>query len=102
MSRTVWGIMYVVSYDIHSDKIRNKVAKILEGYGVRVQYSVFECRLSQRQYEQMYEKLVLLSMDTGENGIRIYHLCGKCEKGIKVIGNAENVLNPEEEDLFVV
>ena len=34
--------MYVVSYDIGSDKLRNKVAKVLLGYGNRVQYSVFE------------------------------------------------------------
>ena len=35
--------MYVISYDISENKIRNKVAKILEGYGKRIQYSVFEC-----------------------------------------------------------
>ena len=37
--------MYVVSYDITSDRLRNKIAKTLEGYGTRIQYSVFECRL---------------------------------------------------------
>ncbi len=41
--------MYVVSYDIGSDKLRNKVAKVLLGYGNRVQYSVFECHISQER-----------------------------------------------------
>ena len=36
--------MYIVSYDITSNKLRRKIAKELENYGVRVQYSVFECR----------------------------------------------------------
>ena len=38
--------MYVVvSYDITNDRRRLKVMKTLEGFGERVQYSVFECRL---------------------------------------------------------
>ncbi len=32
--------LYLVSYDFSSDKVRNKVAKLLEAYGRRVQYSV--------------------------------------------------------------
>ena len=39
--------MYVISYDISENKIRNKVAKILEGYGKRIQYSVFECDIDE-------------------------------------------------------
>ena len=47
--------MYVISYDIVSDKLRNKVAKILLDYGKRVQYSVFECYISQKQFEELYK-----------------------------------------------
>lgn len=32
---------YVVSYDIPDDRRRTKIAKILQGYGDRIQYSVF-------------------------------------------------------------
>ena len=52
--------MYVISYDIVSDRLRNKVAKVLLGYGKRVQYSVFECRISQEKFEELYRKMVLL------------------------------------------
>lgn len=38
----------VVSYDIKNDKRRRKVMKLMEGYGERVQYSVFECHLQPR------------------------------------------------------
>ena len=39
----------VISYDIPADKRRTKLAQLLENYGQRVQYSVFECLLTGRQ-----------------------------------------------------
>ncbi len=40
--------MLLVVYDIKKDRLRSKFAKFLEGYGRRVQYSVFEIRNSER------------------------------------------------------
>ncbi len=95
--------MYVVSYDISSNKLRAKIAKVLEGYGKRVQYSVFECHLTKAQYQQMHEKLVRLLMggDENENGIRIYALCGKCEKNMRSIGAAID-FKSEEDDVYII
>ena len=78
--------MYIVSYDFSSDRLRNKVVKVLLNYGKRVQYSVFECNISQKLYEQMYTKLAVLMAESEEGNIRFYHLCGKCEKEIQEIG----------------
>jgi CRISPR-associated protein Cas2 len=36
---------YLVSYDICDPKRLRRVARALEGFGVRLQYSVFECPL---------------------------------------------------------
>lgn len=36
---------YLVSYDIANPRRLRKVAKIVEGFGSRLQYSVFECPL---------------------------------------------------------
>jgi len=36
-------IRYLVSYDISNPKRLRRVARTLEGFGVRLQYSVFEC-----------------------------------------------------------
>jgi CRISPR-associated protein Cas2 len=47
----------VVSYDISDDKRRRKVAKIMEGYGYRVQYSVFECELEPKKLSQLIRRL---------------------------------------------
>ena len=38
-------MLYVAAYDIVDDAIRNKVAKYLENYGERVQYSCFEIHI---------------------------------------------------------
>ena len=38
-------IRYLVSYDISDPKRLRKVARSLEGFGTRLQYSVFECPL---------------------------------------------------------
>lgn len=73
--------MYVVSYDIASDRLRNKIAKTLEGYGIRIQYSVFECRLNDKKYRELYRKLMELMEGTEEGSIRFYSVCGNCRAG---------------------
>ena len=92
--------MYLVSYDISSDRLRNKIAKMLEGYGERVQYSVFECLLTQPQFAEMYGKLLVL-MDAGDDGnIRIYDLCQNCRKKLRFIGTPPE--QNSEKDVVVI
>lgn len=45
-------IRYLVSYDICDPKRLRRVAKVLEGFGVRLQYSVFECPLDDLRLAQ--------------------------------------------------
>ena len=47
----------VVAYDIVSDDRRAAVAHCLKGFGVRVQYSVFECSLSARDMRRLAKRL---------------------------------------------
>lgn len=89
--------MYVISYDISNDRLRNKVAKVLSGYGKRVQYSVFECRIQQKSFEELYIRLALLMADADEGSIRFYHLCGKCEQKIQELGlSKDNAVDLED------
>ncbi len=64
----------VVAYDIADDRRRDKVAKILEGYGERVQYSVFECRLDRVQYLRLRHALEEV-IRAEEDMICFYFLC---------------------------
>lgn len=43
---------YLISYDIANPKRLRQVARILESYGTRLQYSVFECPLDDIRLEQ--------------------------------------------------
>ncbi len=40
--------MLIVSYDISDDKLRGKFAKFLMSYAIRLQYSVYEIKNSER------------------------------------------------------
>ena len=94
--------MYVVSYDITSDRLRNKIAKILEGYGLRVQYSVFECHLTEKEYTELYRKLMKLMENVEEGNIRFYPICGTCEKKIRTIGQPNVEIQMLKEEVIVV
>ena len=48
---------YVVTYDIGDDKRRNQVVKLMESIGTRMNYSVFECTLTDVQYRNMCKRL---------------------------------------------
>ena len=80
-------MFYVVSYDLSDDRKRNKVAKTLQDFGKRVQYSVFECILDEKRLEKMTKRLLGITSD--EDSIRIYPMCAKCEKMITILGNGE-------------
>ena len=49
--------LHVVCYDIASKRRRRAVVKILEGYGVRAQESVFECWMNAGQRRILEAKL---------------------------------------------
>jgi CRISPR-associated protein Cas2 len=48
---------FLVSYDICHPKRLRQVAKAMEGYGVRLQYSVFECALDEKRVNKMKAEL---------------------------------------------
>lgn len=48
---------YLVAYDIRDDRRLRAVATCMEGFGDRIQYSVFICDLSDRELAQMSMQL---------------------------------------------
>lgn len=75
----------VISYDIVDNRNRARVARLMEGNGTRVQKSVFECWLSDRQYLELREKLEQI-IDCETDSIRYYKLCKDCVMGIEYVG----------------
>jgi len=68
---------WVVSYDIADDARRRRIAEILEGYGQRVQWSVFECSLEDAQLEALRAPL-REELDGAVDSLRCYPLCLWC------------------------
>lgn len=87
---------YVVSYDIPVDKRRNKVHKVLTGFGEWVQYSVFECFLTKKELVLLKAKLQRV-IKPEEDQIRLYVLCEKCIERVEVVG-AEK---PHEKEVYL-
>lgn len=94
--------MYLISYDITDNRIRGKIAKELSGYGQRVQYSVFECRITEQQYKELYQKLVILMQEEEEGNIRIYDICGKCEQKLSTVGIESREMNLDKGELIII
>jgi CRISPR-associated protein Cas2 len=65
------GMLVLVVYDVPDDRRRTKLAKFLEGYGRRVQYSVFECFISLEEMKQLYGK-VQGRVKPAEDNVRFY------------------------------
>ena len=62
--------LWVIAYDSPSNKRRRKLAKLLEGYGERLQWSVFECRLQPHQMARLRQ--LLARNATAEDSVRIW------------------------------
>ena len=78
----------VVSYDIADDRRRLKVMKALEGFGERVQYSVFECRLKRQDLQRLKKRLKGL-IRVEEDDVRFYLLCEQCVERVVPLGKAQ-------------
>ena len=75
----------VVTYDIADDRRRARVAKCMEAHGRRVQWSVFDCLLEEREIAGLSDELAAL-IDPEEDSVRFYRLCGRCRQTIDVLG----------------
>ncbi len=87
-------MLYVIAYDISDDRRRTKVAKEMENWGVRIQYSLFECDLDSTRVAQLTERLYELTID--EDQIRVYRLCQSCfDASVAVRGKQELTVDPD-------
>lgn len=80
-------VFVLISYDIADDRERGKVATLLEAHGTRVQYSVFECNLSETQLANLKKKLA--PHVKPEDSIRFYRLCRECVGRVDILGAGE-------------
>ena len=72
-------MLTLVAYDICDAKRLAKVAKVCEDYGVRVQYSVFECRLDEDEFSDFWLKLLEI-IEESEDRLVAYKIDARSAK----------------------
>lgn len=87
-------MLYLISYDVVEDKARGRVHEILKGFGRRVQYSVFECEISEAEVREITAR-VGFEVDGDTDSCRLYRLCGGCGESVQVIGKGDRYREPD-------
>jgi len=80
----------LISYDVSTEtaagrKRLRKVAQACQDFGQRVQKSVFECSVSEAQFEEVIRRLVEI-IEKNEDSLRVYRLVEPKEKYVQVYG----------------
>ncbi|PSB05310.1 CRISPR-associated endonuclease Cas2 [filamentous cyanobacterium CCP2] len=78
-------MFYLICYDIVNDRRRHKVAHLLEGYGLRVQKSVFEAVLTPDQH-QMLQKKLSRYLKPEEDQVRFYPMSPRYRQKVMIVG----------------
>ena len=87
--------LVLIIYDIIDNKTRNKMVKLLESYGNRVQKSAFEALLTSAQYNEVIRKICNIINE--EDNVRMYRLNSSNE--VVLIGTSDTIY---EEDVIII
>ena len=84
----------LVTYDIDTttpagERRLLRVARVCEGYGVRVQYSVFECRLGPVGLERLISQLES-SIEPTKDSVNLYRFAGTIPDARLSLGRAKS------------
>jgi CRISPR-associated protein Cas2 len=86
----VIAVDVLVAYDVNTEtkagqrRLRT-VAKICTGFGQRVQHSVFECRVTPAQLEELEARLLRV-IEPREDSLRLYILTGDRTRYLRAHG----------------
>jgi len=93
----------LVAYDVNTvsengSKRLYNLSKVCIQNGQRVQYSLFECQITETQFERFRSRLLKI-VDQKHDSLRIYHLRGKREEFVETYG-IERYINLEGPLIF--
>lgn len=87
--------LVVIIYDIVDNRRRAAFAKYLQGFGVRVQKSAFECILPDSKYEKLTRGIPAYISE--EDLVRVYKLTSNAD--IRAWGNVDLL---QEEEVVII
>jgi len=82
---------WLVCYDVRDPKRLRRAAKCVEGYGQRMQYSVFRCWMTQSKMQQLRWELTEL-LDPVDS-VLMLPLCSRCVEAIACTHSVSNEPN---------
>ncbi len=88
-------VFVLIIYDIAENKKRLKLAKLLQGYGFRIQKSAFEATITKKKYKKLLHELSLFG--SKEDSIRVYKIIGKGQ-----VTNIGKETNYEQDDIVLI
>lgn len=69
-------MLYFIGYDIHNDRRRRQIARLLEGHGERIHESAFVARLRDGAFNSLHRRITAL-IHPDVDRLRIYPLCAR-------------------------
>lgn len=78
-------MLSLIAYDIADSRRLSRVARICADYGVRVQYSLFECRLEEDELDTLWRRL-LKEIDEREDRLVAYKIDARCARDTLTAG----------------
>lgn len=78
-------MLIVIAYDISDPKRLKKVAETCMNFGVRVQYSIFECRLTAQQFNSLWEQVCAIA-DGEDDRIVAYPIFAHAARDVRTYG----------------
>jgi len=91
-------MLHLVAYDIRNPRRLRKVAKVCEDYGIRVEYSVFECDLAEEHFDRLWADLSR-EIDWDQDAVLAYRICGSCVQNIASMGT---IVRPQKALLYIL
>lgn len=76
---------YFISYDISNVKRLQQVSKLLENYGIRVQYSFFQCDMDKARIAELTQTLLTV-IDRKADSLLIMPVCANCLEPYALLG----------------
>jgi CRISPR-associated protein Cas2 len=88
------AVFYMVCFDIRDDRRLRRVSDELENFGQRVQRSVFECWLDEKDRQALQAQLRDV-IDPAVDQVRFYSLCPKDVHSVLVAGPGSITVDPD-------
>lgn len=90
-------MLTAISYDIPDNRRRLKLAKLLLSYGKRVQKSVFEMQIDEKEFSGLIHQIERIIREDRDS-VRIYRLSGQAARSSLWLGRGIEV----KEDLYYI